>query len=107
MQNTNRSVTHGAGRCDSFKLAKRGRRGVFEQGLLQLSFELFHEAFEIALRFTAVSKRTYLITLTDFEVPKILLAEYPFAAVRSGRLGIVFVSVVRHRAEDFSYNYFE
>jgi len=62
--------------------------------LPQLSLELFHEVFEIALRFTAVSKWAYFITLTDFEVPQILLAKYPFAAIGSGLMEIVFVPVV-------------
>lgn len=79
---------------------------MFEDDLLQLSLESFHEVFEIALRFTTVSKRAYFINLTDFEVPKILLAKYSFAAIRSGRVGIVFVSDVRHRARGFSSNYF-
>jgi len=79
---------------------------VFEDGLLQLGFELFHETFEIALCFTTVSKWAYFITLTDSEVPKILFAKYPFAAIRSGRMGIVFVSVLRHRARGFSSYYF-
>ncbi len=79
---------------------------MFGSELLQLLLELFHEVFEIALRFTTISKRTYLITLPDSEIPKILLAKYPFAAVRSGLMGIVFVPVVRHCARGFSSNYY-
>ena len=78
---------------------------MLEDVLLQLSLELFHEVFEITLRFTTVSKWAYFITLTDFEVPKILLAKYPFAAIGSGLIGIIFVPVVRHRAGVFSSNY--
>ena len=78
--------------------------GVLDDVLLQLSSELFHEVFEITLRFTTVSKWAYFITLTDFEVPKILLAKYPFAAIGSGLIGIIFVPVVRHRAGVFSSN---
>jgi hypothetical protein len=79
--------------------------GVLDDVLLQLSSELFHEVFEITLRFTTVSKWAYFITLTDFEVPKILLAKYPFAAIGSGLIEIIFVPVVRHRAGVFSSNY--
>ena len=77
---------------------------MLEDVLFQLSLELFHEVFEITLRFTTVSKWAYFITLTDFEVPKILLAKYPFAAIGSGLIGIIFVPVVRHRAGVFSSN---
>jgi hypothetical protein len=72
-----------------------------------LGLELFHEVFEIALRFTSISEWTYLITLADSEIPKILLAKYPFAAIRGGLMGIVFVPVVRHRAKGFSSNFYE
>jgi|GEM_PF-6421129 len=81
-------------------------RGV-KRGLFQLGFELFHEVFEIALRFTAVSKWTYFITFADSEVPKVLLGKYSFAAIRGKRMGIVLVSIVRHRERCFSSNYFE
>ena len=78
---------------------------MFEDDLLQLSLESFHEVFEIALRFTTVAKWAYFISLTDSEVPEILLAIYPFAAIRSRGMGIILLSVVRHRAEGFSSNF--
>ena len=75
------------------------RSGVSEGELSQLCFELFHKIFEVALSLTAVPKWPYFITLSCFEIPKILLAKYPFAAIRNWRIGIIFLSVVRHRCD--------
>jgi len=74
---------------------------VSEDELSQLCFELFHKTVEIALGLTAVSKWSYLITFSCSEIPKLLLAIYSFTAIRNWRVGIIFLSIVRHRHCEF------
>ena len=39
-----------------------------------------HEVIEVAFGFAAIPKWTNFVTLTNFEIPQILFAEYAFTA---------------------------
>ena len=65
--------------------------------LLEFLFKLLQEAIKIAFCFGSVAKGPYIVTLTSFEIPKVLLAKDTIASGMCVRAGLILLTGFRHR----------